>query len=94
MKPIFRVALVALSLSFAGTGCSKALCEEALDKAQDCVDNMKCNITDPLQRDQCEKSKNFIRQQNETLFKLACDEAEAQKYVDCALDPTTCTCPF
>ncbi len=93
MKRLVYLSLIAMYLALAAAGCGKALCEEAWDKAQECVANMKCNITDPLQRPQCENAKQAALQFPENVFKLACDEVEAQKFVDCALDPLTCKCP-
>lgn len=87
------VAAVAAAALLSPFGCGKDLCEEAYDKGETCIESLTCKGADPVQLQQCEASKKAFRQVNETAFKLACDEAEAQKYIDCALDPLTCRCP-
>lgn len=96
MKPagwLCSLFLLLTMLASGANGCSKEACEEAYDKAQECVSNLNCKHLDPMQQPQCEQSRRVLQEQNETLFKIACDEAEAQKYIDCQLDPTTCRCP-
>lgn len=97
-----------LSLSFlalgllwvAGAACTQDVCEEAYDKMQSCVEQLNCNKLDPVERDRCEKARKAWAQYsgNRSAYLLACSNdskirTEAEKVVDCALDPRTCTCP-
>jgi hypothetical protein len=88
------VVIVVALVAGLGAGCAKEICEEAYDKSMACVEKMKCTGLDPVQEQKCTAAKQAAaRNDIETAYKLACDEAEAQKVIDCALDPTTCRCP-
>ncbi len=93
MNRILFEAMAMIAVAISSSGCSKEICEEAFDKLAACVDSMSCNRLDPNEREQCEKAKQLRRDANETLFKIGCDESEAQKVIDCRLDPNSCTCP-
>jgi hypothetical protein len=100
MKRAIQVVGALAALLLVWGACSKDVCEEAYDKMESCVANLDCNKLDPLERPKCDKAKNAWAQYagNEQAYLVACSndsqlEAEAEKVVNCALDPKTCTCP-
>ena len=95
-----RIAAALLTLLLAAGGCGDDVCEAAYDKMEACIANLDCNKLDPLEREKCVKAESAWKQYsgNRTAYTTACGadatiKAEAEKIVDCALDPKTCACP-
>lgn len=91
--PHLLVSALMLPLLFAG-GCGGKVCEDAYDKMNQCVAALDCSKLGPLDRPACENTRRTWGQVDRTAYMLACDQdsSEAQKIVDCSLDPRTCTC--
>jgi len=100
MTPMTRRLGALVALLLASGACGKEVCQDAYNKMESCVAGLNCNKLDPLERDKCEKARSAWTKYagNETLYVTACSNdskirTEAEKVVDCALDPKTCTCP-
>jgi hypothetical protein len=74
--------------------CGSEVCEAAYDKMTECISGLNCAGLDPLKYESCQSVKRKWSGLDKTTFVLGCrqNSAEAEKIVDCQLDPL-CVCP-
>ena len=76
------------------------VCVDGMCRNPECAEQPSCNKLDPIERDKCVKARDTWDRYSgdKTAYTLACGadsrlQSEAEKIVNCALDPRTCACP-